>query len=106
MERTYQLKPRNRTSNYSEDEVKELVENYEELVFRKDKLWLLVRLVDLEVALAKLSEQEARAVKLCGLIGLTTRVAGDTMGVSHTTVRRHYLRGLSKLTRLINGQAY
>jgi len=92
------------SDNYSEDEVRALVENYDELHYRKDRLWLLVRLVDLEQAIDKLPQKEAEAVKLCGLIGLSTRWAGDTMGISHTTVRKHYLRGLSRLTRLVNGQ--
>ena len=39
------------SDNYSADEVQALVENYDELHYRKDRLWLLVMLVDLVQAI-------------------------------------------------------
>ena len=93
-----------RADNYSEDEVRALIENYEELANRRERLWIMVRLLDLEQAIDKLPENEGRAVKLHGLNVLPLRQVGDTIHVSHSTVRRLYFSGVRKLTAIINGR--
>lgn len=95
--------PLTHTTNYGSGEVKWLVEDYAELTYKRYYLGILVRLLDLECALKKLSRPHYEAVLLCGMCGLTTRTAGTLTGVSHTTMHKRYQRGLLDLTDKING---
>lgn len=90
-------------TNYGSGEVKWLVEDYEELTHKRHHVGILVRLLDLEIALKKLSRPYYEAVLLCGMAGLTTRTAATFTGVSHTTMHKRYTRGLLDLTEKING---
>lgn len=91
------------TSNYSLEEVVVLVEEYVELSDRRYKPWLMVRLLDLERNLPRLSRPYMEAVFLCGMAGLTTRTAGKLVGVSHTTMQTRYWRGVRQLLMKMNG---
>lgn len=88
---------------YSVEEVRALVEGYEELRPVRHKLWILVRLADLDTALWHMPPKEYQAVLLCGLLGMSYRAAGDALGVSHETMYTRTERGLVWLTAYLNG---
>jgi DNA-directed RNA polymerase specialized sigma24 family protein len=97
------LSPR---SNYTLQEVEGLVEGYEEWQEITHRLWVLVRLCDLDIALTKQKQRrpkEYQAVLLVGLIGLDTRTVGTALRVSHDTVWRRYRTGLEWLANYLNG---
>jgi DNA-directed RNA polymerase specialized sigma24 family protein len=94
--------------NYSDAEIRELVEGYEELREVKETgtrrgLLVLVKLADLDKALRSLTPREYEAVILCGMIGLTMRTSGQLLAVSAQTMSNRYNRGLSSLARYLNG---
>lgn len=93
--------------NYSNSEIKWLVEEYEELKHLKGtdsdrRILFLVKMADLESALSRLSKPEYEAVLLCGMVGLSTRSAGALAGASHVTMNKRYKRGLESLARYLN----
>ena len=89
--------------NYSLDEVVVLVEEYESLnALRAQRRGIQIRLMDIDLALSKLSRAYREAVLLCGVVGLTTRTAGRLVGVSHETMRARYIKGLDALYLIIN----
>lgn len=88
---------------YSEEEVEAVVEGYDELTGLRHKSFIQVRLLDVELAMRKLSMPHRQAVMLCGLMGFTTRAAGGIMGVSSTTMHKRYRRGLRELVQILNG---
>lgn len=95
-------------SRYSDDEVRVLVEEYEELRPVVDTssqygLLMLCKFADLSQALRSLSPREYEAVLLCGMLGLTMRAAGTLLDVSAQTMSNRYNRGLGGLTRYLNG---
>ena len=87
---------------YSDDEVEALVEGYDELRGKRHRVFILVRLLDLELALRRLSLPHRQAVLLCGMVGLTTRSAGKLVGVSATTMHKRYRRGLREIVNILN----
>lgn len=80
-----------------------MIEDYEELRDLRHKAWLHVRLIDIERVLPKLPRVYREAILLCGMVGLTTRTAGHLLGVSHTAIRKRYIKGLSALVIKLNG---
>lgn len=100
--------PRRWRTNYSDAEIRELVEGYEELREIKSTgsnrgILVLVKLADLEKAIRSLNPREYEAVILCGMIGLTMRVSGKFLSVSAQTMSNRYNRGLRSLARYLNG---
>ncbi|HEY6022230.1 MAG TPA: sigma factor-like helix-turn-helix DNA-binding protein [Candidatus Paceibacterota bacterium] len=89
--------------SYSETELRTLVEEYEELGLLREKLWILVRLIDLERALNHLPPRELEAVIFYGMTGLPLRDVADMMCVSHTAIHNRYQRGLKYMARYLNG---
>jgi DNA-directed RNA polymerase specialized sigma24 family protein len=95
-------------SNYSLDEVRELVENYEQVKWLVGvepgmPLHWLVRFIDLKTAVHRLGPKEYQAVLLCGLIGISSEAAGRALGTSHQTMWTRYIRGLEMLVTILNG---
>ena len=92
---------------YHNEEVELLVEDRLEhestLEASPRKLWILVRLSDVDVAERRLSMTERRVLFLCGKLGFSTRDAGELLHVSHETVWRHYKRSVRKLQAILNG---
>lgn len=98
-------------SNYSLDEVRELVENYEQVKWLVGvepgmPLHWLVRFIDLKTAVHRLGPKEYQAVLLCGLIGISSEAAGKALGVSHQTAWTRYTRGLEMLVTILNGREH
>lgn len=92
-----------RIGSYDEDEVRVLVEEYEELRGGRSRAFVHVRLMDLEQALKKLPLKLRQAVYLHGQLGLSTARAGEILGVSKDTVRRRYTNGLAHILKTLNG---
>lgn len=97
IQRTPSLRP-----NYTEDEVEALIEGYSELSATRHKLYLLVRLCDLDLAIRAMPPKEYQATLLVGLIGIDIRAAGVALGVSHQTAWRRYRRGITWITDFLN----
>lgn len=92
-----------RSNNYSEDEVRVLVEDYAELYGLRHKAFIMVRLLDLMRAMKRLSPPHLEALFYIGLAGLSLRQAGEIAGVSHDTMWRRYSRATRELVRYMNG---
>lgn len=88
---------------YSDNEVRVLVEEYEELSGLRSKAWVQVRLLDIEQAYKHLPPAEKEAVLLCGFLGLTVRTAGNLLFTPKSVMFRRYMRGLDYLARYLNG---
>lgn len=93
--------------NYSNREIKWLVEDNEELQEIKGtdsdgRVLLLVKLADLDRGMSKLPRVYKEAVYLCGMLGISTRSAGSLLGVSAVTMNKRYKRGLESLSRYLN----
>jgi DNA-directed RNA polymerase specialized sigma24 family protein len=95
------------TRNYSTEEVRALVEGFEELREKRDttrpRLMLLCRLVDIWSAIKRLGPHEYQAVLLVGLHGISENTAGNLLGVHQSTMSRRYTRALEELTTDLNG---
>lgn len=91
------------TTNYSLDEVEQLIENFDLLrVAATRRISWLVRLCDVERAIQHMPPKEYQAVLLIGLIGFDTRTVGTTLGVSYVTAWRRYRRGLDWIVNYLN----
>lgn len=93
--------------NYSNREIKWLVEDNEELQEIKGtdsegRVLLLVKLADLDIGMSRMSRVDREAVLLCGMLGISTRSAGKLVGASKDTMNRRYKRGLESLSRYLN----
>lgn len=88
---------------YSIDELRAIVENYEELSDSRSKAWIHVRLMDIEQAYKSLRPKPKAAVLLCGFIGLTVRTAAILVGVPKSTMFSRYEHGLQKMASYLNG---
>lgn len=93
-------------SNYSAEEVRALVEGWEELTALKgvepSSLNLLCRLIDMASAIARLGPKEYQAVLLCGQLGIAFRTAGVMLGCAADTMFVRYQRALEVLTTDLN----
>lgn len=92
---------------YSEEEIEALLEGYPELVYQKHRPAILVRLADLERALARLGRNqrerdERKALVLTRVIGLTNEDAAALLQVSRTAVNKRARAGLERLYSLLN----
>ena len=92
-----------RIGSYDEDEVRVLVEEYEELMDSRSRAFVHVRLMDLEQAMRRLPLKLRQAVYLHGQLGMSTRSAGLLIGVSKDTIWRRYNHGLAHLLKTLNG---
>lgn len=90
---------------YSETEVRALVSHYIVLSYYRHRPWIMVRLLDLEQAIAHLNEQERGVTVLHGVLGLSQRTVADLLGTSQSTVGRAYHRAMPLLLEKMNGQA-
>jgi DNA-directed RNA polymerase specialized sigma24 family protein len=88
---------------YSREEVESILEGWEELRELRHKAWIHVRMMDVDRILWSLPRVYKEAILLCGLVGLTTRTAGKLAGVSHTAMRKRYIRGVERLVIRLNG---
>lgn len=68
-----------------------------------NKAWILVRLIDLQRAIAYLPEEQRAAVLLVGFLGYSTRQASSRLNVSHTTVAKRYQMALEVMSNFLNG---
>lgn len=93
--------------NYTETEVRALIENYEVLRETVDthprKLnWLVLR-ADLDAVLARLPEKYWEVVLLHGLIGFSLVETALILQVSHQAVSKRYRHGIDEVVFYING---
>lgn len=72
--------------------------------FRREKSWIVVRLCDIDQGLKRMPPKYYQAVLTVGLLGESTRWAGEQFGVSHQTMWVRYQRGLEWLARYLNGE--
>lgn len=93
--------------NYSDKEIRGLVENYAVLCEAKDVsgggLLILCKLADLDIAMKAMPPKEYRVVFVHGLLRHTVRDSEVVLGVSRQTVSRLYESGLLWITRYLNG---
>jgi hypothetical protein len=91
--------------NYTRHEMAALIERYAlavSMVNSSTRQALIVRLMDIDAALARLSPPEFEALTLVGLKQLTAQEAALAVGVDESTIRRRRDRGLDDLVRYVN----
>ena len=88
---------------YSDEEIKVLVEEYEELDSLRSKSWIQVRLMDIDQAITHLPPAEKLAVLLNGKRGMLYSSAAKLAEVDTSTMFRRYWRGLLYLASYLNG---
>lgn len=93
-------------AKYTLDELIAITDEWEAWANYKDRLSILVRLMDTMQAMRVLSRPQAEAVFLIGLAQLTVREAADIAGVSHQAVWKRYQRGLDNMAHYLNGESY
>jgi DNA-directed RNA polymerase specialized sigma24 family protein len=94
-------------ANYSLDEVRGLIENYQRAAERIDTTprglrWLSM-LIDINNALEKLSDKYWEVLLLHGLIGIDQMQTAVLLQVRQSTVSKRYRRGLEETHHYING---
>ncbi len=90
-------------ARYEPKEVEALLTGYIDLQGSRSKDFFEVRMMDLHVAMRKLPQYYRQILFYYGVAGKTSRDTGDLMGISHTTVMKHYQEGLGMLSVKING---
>jgi RNA polymerase sigma factor (sigma-70 family) len=91
-----------RIGSYDEDEVRVLVEEYEELKY-SSRAFVRVRLMDLDRAIKKLDPPLRQAIVLHGQLGLPQRETARLVGCSQSTLHRRFTNGLDQLLKTLNG---
>lgn len=92
-----------RIGSYDEDEVRVLVEEYEELMDSRSRAYVHVRLMDLDQAIEKLPLKLHQAIYLHGQIGMSVRVSAHLLGIPPTTLYTRYTNGLGDILKSLNG---
>lgn len=94
-----------RNSQYTVNEVRYLVENYERDSHRRKFDLLHAKLIDIDRALCLLRYLQPKAyiaVLLVGLAGVDSRTAGVLAGFSHQTMLTRYEHALNTMTNYLN----
>jgi DNA-directed RNA polymerase specialized sigma24 family protein len=93
-------------NNYSQREVRGLIEEREALLERADTnragLRVLVQLADLARALPLLTLKQRQALFLMGTVGMSAFDAGNVLGVSKQAAWQRYTHALVRLTEVLN----
>lgn len=89
--------------SYTAEEIEALVEHYWSHRY-SDRLWIRVRYADLAVALEVMPLEYYKAVLLVGLLGHTVREAALILGISKSSVNRHYQWGLEWAASYLSGE--
>jgi DNA-directed RNA polymerase specialized sigma24 family protein len=96
-----------RRSNYSQKEVRQLVERYAELLAQKDTtpagLRTVDRLLDVQRGMRALNERHRTVVFLHGILRMTQQAVAHRLGVSDWTISAWYADALSWLHFEMNG---
>ncbi|HJS93742.1 MAG TPA: hypothetical protein VJ741_05725 [Solirubrobacteraceae bacterium] len=94
-------------SNYTEDEVRALIEHYEHLRALTDTkahgLKWLARRNDLDAALELIPEEYWEVILVHGLIGFSTYETARLLQISQTTVSKRFRYGIEEAVYLMNG---
>lgn len=95
------------TSSYQSEEVEALVNGYIELHENRSvsnkRMWILVRMMDVDEALLRLEPVLREALFYRGIVGFTDREAAALLQVHHSTVQARYELGIARLTTILNG---
>lgn len=93
-------------ARYNLDELIAITDEWEAFAARRDKRWILVRLMDTLRALGVLSEKQKQAVFLIGLCQMRQKDAAVICNVSRQAVGKRYQRGLENMAHYLNGESY
>lgn len=91
---------------YNLEEVRALLEGYEELQVSRSKEWVSVRLMDLERTIAILPLHHKVFLFLIGMCGFTLRDAAELLDIPTATVGRRYKVALVLLAGYMNGSTW
>lgn len=90
---------------YDEHEIVMLLDNYMILTHvRHRRPSIQVRLMDLEVAMRHLPRKLFNAVLVYGILRFDSRVAGEALQTSHTSVQKRYRQGIEQMLFTLNGE--
>ena len=90
-------------SNYTQQELIALTDEWVDWEGNKSSTTILVRLMDLDRAMAHLSPPQREAIFLIGLCQLTQKEAAALCGVSQQSMWERYKRGLANMATYLNG---
>ena len=95
-----------RAARYTLDELIAITDEWEAWTEYRDRLNILVRLMDTMKEMRVLSRPQMEAVFLIGLAQLTVREAAEIAGTSPMGVWARYQRGLENMAHYLNGESY
>lgn len=90
---------------YTQREVKYLVDWYAENTYRRKYDLLHAKLIDIDRALKLLQTLQPKAyaaVLLVGIAGFDIRTAGALLGISKSAVQRRYIHALNTMANYLN----
>lgn len=88
--------------SYTTDEIRGLIDHW--LTLRHtDRLWIRVRYADLSRAVGALPRGMAQVVYVHGLLQLPVREASEVLGMSKSTVSRHYIDATEWMADYLSG---
>lgn len=93
------------TGRYSEKRVRNLIERYPDITYKRTYGLLHAELIDIDRAvklLGKLQPEAYKAVLLCGLLGFDLRTAGTLLSTPIKTLQRRYNHGIVTLNAYLN----
>lgn len=98
---------RRREAKYRDTEVRALVENYAAFAGDRDTtnrgMRALVAIADLKTAWRLLGDIDREVLLVMGILGLTSREAGEYFEKSHAWAQKSYRIALENLTYEMNG---
>lgn len=100
-----QRQQRLHTGRYSEKRVRDLIERYPEITYKRTYGLLHAELIDIDRAVAllkKLQPKAYEAIFVCGLLGFDFREAGTILSTPMKTLHRRYNHAIVTINAYLN----
>lgn len=95
-----------RRLNYSEKEVRGILDAYLELSSKRTRPYIQVRLMDISVAMKSIPLPLREAAFYAGVAQFTLREASEILNVSHTRIAERYRYAVDEIVNFLNGGTY
>lgn len=93
-------------AKYTLDELIAITDEWEYVAGYRDRLWVLVMLMDTMSAMKVLSDKQKQAVFLIGLCQMRQEDAAALCGITQPAMWKRYQRGLENMAHYLNGETY
>lgn len=93
-------------AKYTLDELIAITDEWEFVAGYRDRLWILVLLMDTMAAMKVLTVKQKQAVFLIGLCQMRLEDSAAVCGVTKQAMWKRYQRGLENMAHYLNGESY